>query len=72
MADGSISEGYPVVLDHVAVGDAVVEKVTAVVMATAPAPGIEGLLGMTFLKEFEIRFDAQKQRLVLRRLKTGE
>lgn len=70
MADGSMAEGYPVVLERVAVGDAVVNQVPAVVMEAAPGPGVEGLLGMTFLKEFEIRFDANKEQLVLQRLET--
>ena len=68
MADGSVAQGYPVELRSVQVGDARAEAVRAVVMDKPPAEGLQGLLGMTFLREFEISFDAKGRNLVLEKL----
>jgi clan AA aspartic protease (TIGR02281 family) len=70
LADGSVTEGYPVVLRSVVVSDARAEGVQAVVLTHAPAEGVQGLLGMTFLREFVMSFDANGNHLMLRKLKS--
>ena len=55
-------------LDAVAIGEARVEKIPAVVVPGSPGPGLDGLLGMSFLAHFEIAFDAAARRIELRRL----
>ena len=67
LADGSQSAGYPVVLRSVAVGEARLEDVQAVVLARPPAPDLDGLLGMSFLKAFSMTHDGASNRLELRR-----
>ena len=56
LADGSLADCRPVTLTSVAVGSARLEDVQAVVMpgASQSAPGVEGLLGMSFLGAFII------------------
>jgi clan AA aspartic protease (TIGR02281 family) len=69
LADGQTSEGYPVVLDAVSVGEARAEQVPAVVVPHGPGDGLDGLLGMSFLGRFEMSFDASTDRLELRQLR---
>lgn len=69
LADGSTAPGYPVMLPSVAVGDARVENVRAVVMSKPPGPGLDGLLGMSFLGEFSMRHDGASNTLELKRLR---
>lgn len=68
VADGRQVRALPVVLRSMAVGDARVEHVRAVVMQGAPGPGIDGLLGMSFLRGFLIEVDPGTSSLVLERL----
>ena len=70
LADGKTSEGYPVVLASVKVGEARAEQVGAVVVPNPPAPGVDGLLGMSFLGRFEMSFDPASNHLELRKLRT--
>ena len=67
LADGSSVTAYPIKLKSVAVGDAVVRHVRAVVIEQPPGPGIDGLLGMTFLGEFSMSFHAKTGVLELTR-----
>jgi len=69
LADGSRVTAKPVMLDSMQVGDARVEQVPAMVLPNSPAPGMDGLLGMSFLQEFSIHFDAANQRLILQRFR---
>lgn len=68
LADGRIVTGWPVTLDTVQVGDARGRHVEAVVLPSAPAPDLEGLLGMSFLRAFTVRVDAASGRVELLRL----
>ena len=67
LADGSQVEGHHVVLRSLAVGDAREENVDAVVIPRPPSPGVDGLLGMSFLGNFVVSLDGAGGELVLRR-----
>ena len=64
LADGKQVMGRLVVLDSVAVADSRVEKSPAIVLA-APEPHVEGLLGMSFLKNFMVQLDLPNSKLIL-------
>jgi aspartyl protease family protein len=68
LADGSRIEGYAVDLETVAVGDARVQQVPAVVIDAAPTDNAEGLLGMSFLEHFQMHFNAAQSQLELQRI----
>jgi clan AA aspartic protease (TIGR02281 family) len=68
LADGRVVTGWPVILDMVEVGEASGRRIDAVVLPSAPAPDLEGLLGMSFLREFTVRVDAASGRVELLRL----
>ncbi|MBL7072073.1 MAG: retroviral-like aspartic protease family protein, partial [Candidatus Omnitrophica bacterium] len=68
MADSSVSKARPVILDSVKVGDAKVEKVQAAIIESADIGGVEGLLGMSFLSNFIIKFDSSRNELILERV----
>ncbi|MBI5240292.1 MAG: retroviral-like aspartic protease family protein [Elusimicrobia bacterium] len=67
VADGRRVQGRLIVVDSLAVGASRVEKTPVVVLA-APGPGAEGLLGMSFLKNFMFQLDMPNNRLILERL----
>lgn len=67
IADGSIIEARPLVLDSVKVGDAQVNAVMAVVLPSKKEQYFDGLLGMSFLREFVINFDPINKKLVFKR-----
>ena len=69
LADGSMAEATPIVLDSVKVGNSKVTNVFAAVTQRPVAPGIDGLLGMTFLNNFSIKIDTNSNKLVLEQLK---
>jgi clan AA aspartic protease (TIGR02281 family) len=71
VADGRKVQGRLIVLDSLAVGQARVEKSPVVVLA-APGPGAEGLLGMSFLKNFMFQLDMPNNRLILESLKPAD
>jgi clan AA aspartic protease (TIGR02281 family) len=64
LADGKQVAGTMAVLESLAVGGSRVEK-TAVLVLAAPGPQAEGLLGMSFLKNFMFQLDLADSRLVL-------
>jgi clan AA aspartic protease (TIGR02281 family) len=69
LADGSIIAMQKITLDSVEVGEARVANVDALVSEEKPATGIDGLLGMAFLKNFNLVFDPLSGKLVLTNLK---
>jgi clan AA aspartic protease (TIGR02281 family) len=69
LADGTRVSARSVTLKSVAVGDAHASNVGAVIMPDAPGEGLDGLLGMTFLGEFEIRIDPASGKVTLRELR---
>jgi clan AA aspartic protease (TIGR02281 family) len=64
LADGKQVEGRMLILDSLAVGTSRVEKTPVVVLA-APGPDAEGLLGMSFLKNFMVQLDLSDSKLIL-------
>ena len=69
LADGKTVKAKEVTLRSVKVGNAEVTKVRAIVMKEPPGSGIDGLLGMTFLRHFHIKIDNADHNLILKRLK---
>jgi clan AA aspartic protease (TIGR02281 family) len=65
LADSRVITGWPVTLASVQVGDARLTQVAAIVLPSEPSPGIEGLLGMSFLREFTVRVDMASGRVEL-------
>ena len=61
---GGVTAGAAVTLESVRVGDAEVENVAAVIHAIGP--GIDGLLGNSFLGRFRVTLDPDRGMLVLR------
>ena len=67
LADGSEARVKPVVLDSIQVADARAERVGGIVSPSEPSPGVDGLLGMSFLQEFDVRLDGAGHKLILKR-----
>ncbi|KPK40551.1 MAG: hypothetical protein AMJ78_07065 [Omnitrophica WOR_2 bacterium SM23_29] len=65
LANGSRAKANIVNLNSVAVGNSRAENVLAAVMNTPPGPGIDGLLGMSFLDNFSVKIDSVDNKLVL-------
>lgn len=68
VADGRQVPARTVVLDSVQVGSMRAEQVEAAILPEFE-PGLDGLLGMSFLKRFDVRVDGERGRLILRQLK---
>jgi aspartyl protease family protein len=66
-ADGTKIRARPVVLDSVEVDGARIEYVPAVVLPSDIADGYDGLLGMSFLREFAVNLDTAHRKVVLER-----
>jgi len=67
MADGSKAKVEPVLLSTLRVGEAESRNVQAAVMEATPANGIDGLLGMSFLHDYLMEYDASSRRVLLTR-----
>ena len=65
LADGSVVEAAPVILKSVRVGKATSANVSAVIMPDAPSDGIDGLLGVSFLKDYLLNYEPQSGRIEL-------
>ncbi|MFH1779060.1 MAG: retropepsin-like aspartic protease [Candidatus Omnitrophota bacterium] len=65
LADGSKAKARMVNLKSVAVGNSRAEDILAAVMDRAPGPGIDGLLGMSFLDNFSVKIDSVNNALIL-------
>ena len=63
LADGTEREGTPIVLKSVEVAGLKAENVDAITM---DLKGQDGLLGMSFLKRFHVRIDAENSELILK------
>lgn len=66
LADGRKVKAKRIKLALVALGNAKAQNVSAVVLDDPPGPGLDGLLGMSFLGRFFIELDAASGKLVLR------
>ena len=69
LADGSIIKSKITKIKSVRVGDSTVYNVTAGVTDNPPEPGVDGLLGMSFLKNFKFNLDADNGVLILEMIK---
>ena len=67
LANGSKVNAQPVMLKSVQVGDARVNGVAAMIFHEAPNEGVDGLLGMSFLREFMISMDPVNKKLVFQK-----
>jgi len=67
VADGRYANGIPVVLDSVKVGNCEARKVKAAVIVETTRKGqkVDGLLGMTFLRNFHMKLDTGNKILTL-------
>jgi clan AA aspartic protease (TIGR02281 family) len=68
VADGRTMETPVYILESMQVGDSEVEHVAAGVIPSGP-PGVDGLLGMSFLNHFVIQVDSANKRLTLKSLR---
>lgn len=69
LANGEKTKGNLVTLHSVAVEEFRADNIRATVLEKPPAPGIDGLLGMSYLDRFLIHIDAVNRKLVLRHFK---
>lgn len=69
VADGSAIRAKEVYLKSVQVGDSRAEDVIAAVVDNPPGPGVEGLLGMSFLNNFGVTLDSANKKLILDSIK---
>lgn len=67
LANGSSVAAQPVILDSMQAGDARVNGVIAMVFPESPHEGVDGLLGMSFLREFIIQMDPANKKLVFQK-----
>lgn len=65
LADGSKVRASPVLLKKVKVGDATLEDVPAAVIEKKGISEEDGLLGMSFLKNFLVRINTKENKLIL-------
>jgi clan AA aspartic protease (TIGR02281 family) len=72
VADGRMVKGHAVVLSSVRLGNAHSENVPAVILPGDEQSGHDGLLGMSFLRDYIVRLDGASGNLVLRRMKIGK
>lgn len=68
LADGTQIEVHPVLIDTMTVAGSRLDAVRAIVIPDAPAEDVDGLLGMSFLREFDVQIDTARHQIVLRRL----
>lgn len=69
LADGRKISGGSVILSSLQMGDARVERVQAVVLPATVKEDVDGLLGMSFLKNFVVRLDGATGKLILKQFK---
>jgi clan AA aspartic protease (TIGR02281 family) len=67
LADGKKVPAKNITLASVMAENAEVREVRAVILDQPPAPGVDGLLGMSFLGEFTISFDGKSGVVFLKR-----
>lgn len=69
LADGSLIKSKVVRIKSVTVGNSTVYDVAAAVIDNPPGPGVDGLLGMSFLNNFNIKMDVANEKLILETIK---
>jgi clan AA aspartic protease (TIGR02281 family) len=68
LANGETVAGYSVLLRSVAVGEFRAANVRAVVLEKPPAPGIDGLLGMSYLQRFVLNIDPASRKFTMQKI----
>ncbi len=68
LADGKKIDVHPVTLDSLKIGDARLNSVSAVVIPDGHIEDVDGLLGMSFLREFDVQLDSARGQILLHRL----
>ena len=66
LADGSKASAHFLLLNSVKVGDVEARGVGAAVISQRPGPGVDGLLGMSFLSNFSFHLDSESQKIIFR------
>ncbi len=69
LADGSMTESRVIIIKSVRIGNSTVYDVPAAVSDKPPGTGIDGLLGMSFLNNFNIKLDVANEKLILESVK---
>jgi predicted aspartyl protease len=65
LADGSKVKAKPVILKSIKVGDAQLNNVQAAIIEKKGISEEDGLLGMSFLKNFLVRINTKENKLIL-------
>jgi|GEM_PF-2444284 len=65
LANGSTDVATAIVLKSVKVGSSSAKNVEAAITENPPGGGVDGLLGMTFLKHFHVKLDSNENCLIL-------
>jgi len=65
LANGSVDTATAVKLDSVQVGSSKAKNVEAAISDKPPGGGVDGLLGMSFLKHFHVKLDSKEHCLIL-------
>ena len=69
LADGSLIKSKVIKIKSVKVGNSTVYDVAAAVTDRSPGPEVDGLLGMSFLNNFNIKIDVANENLILETIK---
>ena len=69
LADGSLIKSKVIRIRSVKVGNSIAYDVAAAVTDKPPGPEIDGLLGMSFLNNFNIKMDVANEKLILETVK---
>lgn len=68
LADGTEVDVYLATIRRLTVAGAMLENVPAIIMPDATSTDTDGLLGMSFLREFDVQLDSSTASITLRRL----
>ncbi|MFA5147722.1 MAG: retropepsin-like aspartic protease [Candidatus Omnitrophota bacterium] len=69
LADGSTTKSDVIIVKSIRVGNSTAYNVPVAVADNPPGHGIDGLLGMSFLSNFNIKMDVANEKLVLESIK---
>lgn len=69
LADGSMTKSDVIIIKSIRVGNSIAYNVPAAVTDNPPGHGIDGLLGMSFLSNFNIKMDVANEKLILETIK---
>jgi clan AA aspartic protease (TIGR02281 family) len=69
LADGSMTKSDVIIVKSIRVGNSIAYNVPAAVTDNPPGHGIDGLLGMSFLSNFNIKMDVANEKLILETIK---